>query len=110
MSKDVKHLKGGKQKRSNIKYLIKQVIIAAKIVNRHDLVDQKLVPRKVMDLYLGVRHFFAFTFLSSDKMRRYEKISWKTYFNALKKRKGKLFGEKLWNVTSWWDWFGISII
>ena len=93
-----------------MKYLVKQVSRAAGIDNRHDLVVRKWSPRKVMDSYLGVRHFFAFTFLSSDKMRRYEKISWKTYFNALKKRKGKLFGEKLWNVTSWWDWFGISII
>ena len=71
-SKDVKHLKGGKQKISNMKSLVKQVIRAAGIVNRHDLVVQNWSPRKVMDLYLGVRHFFAFPCLSSDKTRRYE--------------------------------------
>ena len=40
MSKDVKHLKGEKQKISNMKSLVKQVIRAAGIVNRHDLVVQ----------------------------------------------------------------------
>ena len=77
-----------------MKYLVKQVIRAAGIANRHDLVVQNWSPRKVMDLYLGVRNFFAFPCLSSDKRRRYETISWKTYFNALSKRKGKLFGEQ----------------
>ena len=83
---------------------------AAGVANRHDLVVRNWSPRKVMDLYLGVRHFFDFPWLSSDKNRRHEKISWKTYYNALSKRKGKLFGEQWWNVSSWWDWFGTSII
>ena len=38
--KDVKHVKGGKQKLSNMKYLVKQVRRSAGIVNRHDLVVQ----------------------------------------------------------------------
>ena len=93
-AKDVNYVKGGKQKLSNIKYLVKQVIKAAGIVNIYDLVVRNWSPRKVMDLYLGVRHFFDFPCLSSDKRRRYEAISWKIYCNALPKRKGKLFGEQ----------------
>ena len=93
-AKDVMHVKGGKQKLSNMKSLVKQVMRAAGISNRHDLVVQNWSPRKVMNLYLGVRHLFAFPCLSSDKMSRLETISWKTYFNALSKRKGKLFGEQ----------------
>ena len=77
-----------------MKYLVKQLISAEGIVNRHDLVVQNWSPRKLIDLYMGVRHFFAFICLSSDKTRCYEKISRKTYFNALTKRKGKLFGEQ----------------
>ena len=109
-SKDVKHVQGGNQKWSNMKYLVKQVIRATGILNRHDLFIKNWSPRKVMDLYLGVRNFFDFPCLYSDKRRRYEKIYWKTYFNALLKRKGKLFVEQRWNVTRWWDWFGTSII
>ena len=59
-AKDVKHLKGGKQKLSNMKSLVKQVIRAAGIVNIHDLVIQNLSPREVMDVYLDVRHLFDF--------------------------------------------------
>ena len=72
MSKDVKHSKGGKQKRSNMKYLVKQVSRGTGIDNRHDLVVRNWSPRKVVDLYLSVRHFFDFSFLSIDKMRRYD--------------------------------------
>ena len=56
-----------------MKSLVKQVIRAAGVANRHDLVVRNWSPRKVMDLYLGVRHFFAFPCLSSDKNRRHEK-------------------------------------
>ena len=58
--KYVKHAKGGKQKLSNMIFLVNQVIRAAGIANRHDLVVQNWSPRKVMYLYLGVRHFFDF--------------------------------------------------
>ena len=90
--KYVKHVKGGNQKLSNMKYLVKQVIRAEEIANRYDLVVQNWSPRKVMDLYLGVRRLFDFPCLSSDTRRSYETISWKTFLNALSKRKGKLFG------------------
>ena len=58
--KYVMHVKGGKQNLSNMKYLVKQVLRAAGIANINDLVVQNWFPRKVMDLYLGVRHFFDF--------------------------------------------------
>ena len=93
-AKDVKHVLGGKQKLSNMIFLVNQVIRAAGIANRHDLVVRNWSPRKVMYLYLGVRNFFAFPCLSSDKRRRYETITLKQHFNALSKRKGKLFGEQ----------------
>ena len=62
--KDVKQVKGGKQNLSNIKTLVKHVMRAAVIANRNDLVVTCWSPRKVMDLYVGVRHFFAFPCLA----------------------------------------------
>ena len=109
-AKNVMHIKGGKQKLSNMKSLVKQILRAAGIANRHALVVWNWSPRKVIDLYLGVRHFFAFPCLSSYFKIFYETISQKTYYNALSKRKVKLFGEQWWNISSWWDWFGTSII
>ena len=93
-AKDVKHVKGGKQKLSNMKYLVAQVIRAATIANRADLVMRSWSPGKVLALYRGVKHFFAFPTLLNGKARRYDTISWKTYFNTLTKRRGKLFGEQ----------------
>ena len=75
-----------------MKYLVKQVIRAAGITNRHDLVVQNWSPRKVMDLYLGVSHFFAFPCLSSVKRRRYETIPWKTYFSVLSNGRANYLG------------------
>ena len=72
------HVKGGKQKLSNMKSLVKPVIRAAGITNRHYFVVRKWTSRKVMDLYLSVRHLFDFHYLSRDKNRRYETISWET--------------------------------
>ena len=73
-AKDVKHVKGGKQKLSNMKYLVKHVIRAAGFANRHDLVVRNWYPRKTMGLYWGVRNFFAFPCFYSDKKRQYETI------------------------------------
>ena len=88
-AKYVMHIKGGKQKLSNMKYMVKQVIRAAGIANKHDLVVLNCSPMEVMELYLGVSYFFDFICLSSVKRIRYETISWDTYFNALSKRKGQ---------------------
>ena len=65
------HVKGGKQKLSNMNSLVKQVIRSAGIANRHYLVVWNWSPRKVMYLYLGVSIFFAFPCLSSDEKKRY---------------------------------------
>ena len=90
----MKQVKGGKQKLSNKKTLVKHVIKAAVISNRNDLVVNFWSPRKLMDLYGWVRNFFAFPCLAYDKRRRYDTMSWKKYFNVLMKRKVKLFGEQ----------------
>ena len=90
--KDGRPVNCGNQKLTNMKFLVRQVIRAAEISNRHDLVFRNWSSRKLMDLYLVFRNFFGFPFLSSDKRRHNETIPWETYFNALSKRKGKLFG------------------
>ena len=59
-SKYVKHINNGKQRLSNMKYLVKQAIRAAGIVNRYYLVVQNCSLMTAMDLYLGVMHFFVF--------------------------------------------------
>ena len=94
--KDVKQVKGGKKKLSNMKTLVKHVMRAAVIANWNDFVVTFWSPRKVMDLYVGVKHFFDFLCLTYEKRRRYEIMSWKTYFNAFVKSQGRLFGEKWW--------------
>ena len=88
-AKDVMHVKGGNQKLLNIKSLVKQVIRAAVIANRHDFFVQKWYPRKVMDLYLGFRHLCAFSCLYSDKKRRYETIFSEDILQCVFKTEGK---------------------
>ena len=58
-----------------MKSSVKHVIRAVGIENRHDSVVRNWSPRKVMDLYLGVRILFYFICLSSDNRRHYETIS-----------------------------------
>ena len=65
-----------------MKTLVKHVTRAAIIANRNDLVVTSWSPRKAMDLYVGVIHFFDFPCLTYEKIRRCEKMSWKTYFNV----------------------------
>ena len=62
--KYVKQVKGGKQKLSNMKNLVKQVIRAAVIENHNDLVLNCWYSRNAMALYVGVRYFFAFPCLA----------------------------------------------
>ena len=81
----------GEKNLSNMKTLVKHVTRATVIANQIDLVVNCWSPRKVMDLYGGVRHLFAFPCLTYDKRRRYETMSRNTYFNVLMKRKIKLF-------------------
>ena len=79
-----------------MKTLLKHVKRAVIIANSNDLVVNWWSPRKIMDLYMGVRHLFTLSCITSDLKRRYETMSWKTYLNLLMKRKWKLCGEKWW--------------
>ena len=74
--------KGWKKNLSNMKALVKHVMRVAVIENWNDLVVTCWSPRKVVDLYVGFRHFFAFTCLTYEKRRLYDTMSWKTYFNV----------------------------
>ena len=92
---DVKHLKGGKQKLSNMKSLVKHVERAAvEIANLPDLVKQQWSPRDVLDLYYAVKHLFEFPSLIDKRTQRFEQLNWKTFYNILSKRKGRLYGEQ----------------
>ena len=77
-----------------MKILLKHFMSAAVIPNWNDLVVNCWSPRKLMDLYRGVRYLFAFPCLTHDKRIRYETMSCKTYFYVLMKRRGGIFGEQ----------------
>ena len=90
---DVKHLKIGKTYLSMMKYIMKHVERAALIVNQPHLVKNRMSVQDSFGLYHAIKHMFKFDCLRVGKKRRYETISWKTYYNILVKRKGKLMGE-----------------
>ena len=71
--------------------LILSIERGATLVNKPELVVSSFSERSALDLYDAVHHLFKFPSL---KKRRYDTITWKTYYNLLMKRKGKLFGEK----------------
>ena len=83
--------KGGIQKLSMMKKLVKTVEKGVRIVNLPHLLVQNWTLRYVLDLYNAVKHLFVFTYL--NKRRRLEKFSWKTYYNILCSGKGYLVGE-----------------
>ena len=91
---DVKELKGGKQKLSNMRCLVRHVERGAAIVNLRHLVKKKWETRDVLDLYHAVKHLFEFPSLVNGKQRRFEQLGWKTFYNILAKRKGRLYGEQ----------------
>ena len=66
--KDVKQVKGVKQKLSNMKTLVKHVMRAAVISNWNDLVVNWCYPRKAMELYENVIYFPCLTY---EKIRHY---------------------------------------
>ena len=92
---DVKDVRGGKQKISNMRSLVRHVERAARFANLSHLVKKKWEVRDVLDLYSAVKHLFEFPSLISGKQWRYEQLGWKTYYNILAKRKVRLFGEQL---------------
>jgi len=92
---DVKGMKGGKQKISNMRCLVRHVERAAGLANVEHLIMNRWDQRGVLDLYGAVKHFFEFPSLVGGKhKRRYEQLCWKTFYNILiTKRKGRLYGE-----------------
>ena len=73
--------------------LMKQVEKAARIVNLPHLVKKKMTEKEARFLYTSTRHLFLIP-SEENKTRRYETLSWKSYYNLLSKRKWRLFGEK----------------
>ena len=92
--KYMKQVKCEKQKLSNMKTLVKHVMRAAVILNMNDLVVTSWSPRKVVDLYVGVRHFFDFPCLTYEKRRRTRQCHGRPILVCLTKRKGRQFGEQ----------------
>ena len=68
-AKNMKHVKSGKQKLSNVKLLVSQLIRVATMANRHDLLMRSLVTGEVLAIYRGVKHFFAFPTLLHGKVK-----------------------------------------
>ena len=66
---------------------------AAKIVNLPHLIKRKMTDKDAITLYNSVKHLFRIP-AGEGKRRRYETLSWKTYYNMLSKRKWRLYGEK----------------
>ena len=66
---------------------------AAIIVNQPHLVRNDCTAEHAFALYKAVKHLFFFDSIKVGKRRRYESISWKTYYNNISKCKWKLLGE-----------------
>ena len=65
---DVKHMKGGKQKLSNMRKLVSHVLRAATdLAGLQHLVVKEWNVRNVLDLYNAVKHWFKFPSLCSHK-------------------------------------------
>ena len=76
-----------------MKKLLGHVERAAIIVNQPHLICNDCTEEHAFALYNAVKHLFFFDSIKVGKIRRYESISWKTYYNNLSKRKWKLLGE-----------------
>ena len=92
--KDVKQVKCGKKKLSNMKTLVKHVMRAGVISNGNDLVVNWWSLRTAMNLYRGVRHLFYFPYLTSYKRSRYETVLRENYFAFLMKKEGVIYVEQ----------------
>ena len=69
--------------------------IGSRLAGMEHLILKKWDTRGVLDLYHATRHFFAFPTLVNGKQWRYEQLGWKTIYNILVKRKGRLYGKIL---------------
>ena len=88
---DIQHIKYGPSKLSNMKSVMSQVKRATKLINKPHLIKFRMNSEDTMVLYQEIKHLFHFE--NMGKTRRIETIAWKTYYNIITKRKGKLLGE-----------------
>lgn len=93
---DVRGIKGGIVKLSQMRKLMSCLEKGARIVNKSSLVKSNMTERDARNLYDSVYHLFKIP-AEETKKRRYETMSWKSYYNLLGKRKWRLYGEKLEN-------------
>ena len=63
------------------------------IFNQPNLVCKDCIADRAFALYNAVKHLFLFDSINVGNRRRYECISWKTYYKNLSKLKWKLLGE-----------------
>lgn len=92
---DIPAMKNARHMLSMMRRLMSHVERAAtEIANRPELVVKRRPwdEKDCKDLYQGVAHFFR---IPGKQTRRFEQISWKSYYNMLEKRKWKLLGEKV---------------
>ena len=89
----MREMKGGIQKLSMMKKLVKFLQKGVQIVKPPHLLVQNCTSIHVLDLYNDVKNLFAFTYL--NKSRRLEKVAWKTYYIISCTRKGYLVGEQV---------------
>ena len=92
---DLTGLKSYKQKITNMKKLIFHVERAAcDLLFRPELIKRQWTVNDTLVLYHAVKPYFRFeVIIGAKRKRRFETISWKTYYNVLCKRKGLLVGE-----------------
>src|SRR5210317_1146360 len=93
-AKDIPTMKNGRQMLCMMKKLMFHVERAAiEVANRRELVIKRRswTPQDCKALYDGIAHFFR---IPGKQKRRFEQISWKSYYDILHKRKWKLLGEK----------------
>ena len=86
----MKDVKGGKQKILNMRCLVQHVERGARMAGMEHLIMKKWDTRGVLDLYHATKHFFALPSLVNGQQQMYEQLGWKTFYNILAKRKGRL--------------------
>ena len=64
------------------------------MVNIPYLVVRYWTPQKYLDLYNITKNVFMFSNIKEITMIRYDTIFWKTYYNMICKRKGRLQEKK----------------
>ena len=90
---DLRHIKSGKSMLSQMRKVMKCMEKGVEIVNLPGLIKGKMEERDAITLYNSVKHLF-FSPSKDKKKRRYESMSWKTFYNILSQRKFRLFGEQ----------------